>query len=501
VFFLPVQGQHFTLLHCSTAINHICSTPINVTTATPQPHAAVGAAPAISVAVCAGVTAGVEADDPAFHHARAGQVDVEPWRHHHLHAGRFQRPRPAGRGVLHEPRVEARASLGAHNGERRVDGARQEADAPHALGGEEEGLQQRLRPRPRARPAERGHHLAHLGVAEAAEPLAVVLGAVEEDLLPREHRDGVVRREVGLAPARGVRGVGVGVGVQLEVGVERAVEEALEARTGAGGAAEVGGQRAREVPHGGAGGRDGAEEGVDGEGGRGGREHARLEARELVLQLGEGVLQARGLLQRLVPRARGRGEPAGEVGRGEAPLLAVPRVGACRGRRGRRRRARGGAAGEGDEQRADDGAGRRRREGALLEAAVGEGHRRDVRRRAGGVLGPAGCCLVAGAAVTVVERCWDVRVLLVGLLRRRLGAASLLLRLGGLTAHHCAVNDSYTQPRQNRGNRGEEAGGRREGGTLTPVGKGGEGDETMATAKRMERYLLRDTYSSAMLLF
>jgi hypothetical protein len=449
------------------------------------------------VAGGAAVTAAVAAHDPALHHARAGQVDVEPRRHHHIDAGRLQPPRPAGRGVLHEARVEARAAVRAHNGERRVDGSRQEADAPHGLGGKEEGLQQRLRPRARARPPERGHHLAHLGVAEAAEPLAVVLGAVEQDLLPREHRNGVVRREVGLAPARRVWGVDAGVGVQLEVGVEGAVEEALEARALAGEAAQVGGQRAREVPHGGARGRDGAEEGVDGEGG--GREHARLDARELELQLGEGVLQARGLLQRLVPRARGRGETAGEVGRGEAPLLDVPGVGGAS--RGRRRRARGGAAGEGDEQRADDGAGRRRREGALLEAAVGEGHRRDVRRRAGGVLGPAGCCLVAGAAVTVVERCWDVRVLLVGLLRRRLGAASLLLRLGGLTAHHCAVNDSYTQPRQNRGNRGEEAGGRREGGTLTPVGKGGEGDETMATAKRMERYLLRDTYSSAMLLF
>jgi hypothetical protein len=69
-----------------------------------------------------------------------------------------------------------------------------------------------------------------------------------------------------------------------------------------------------------------------------------------------------------------------------------------------------------------------------------------------------------------------VRVLLVGLLRRRLGAASLLLlRLRSLTAHHCAVNDSATQARQNRRNRGEE------GGTLTAVGKGGEGDKTMAT--------------------
>ena len=125
MFFLPVQLPY----------------PTALITAIPQPHAAVGAAPAISVAAGAAVTAAVEAHDPALHHARAGQVDVEPWRHHHLHAGRLQPHHPAGCGVLHELRVEARASLRAHNRERLVHGARQEADAPHGLGGKEEGLQ------------------------------------------------------------------------------------------------------------------------------------------------------------------------------------------------------------------------------------------------------------------------------------------------------------------------------------------------------------------------
>ena len=47
-------------------------------------------------------------------------------------------------------------------------------------------------------------------------------------------------------------------------------------------------------------------------------------------------------------------EPPREVGRGQAPLLALTRV-AFRGRRRRRRGARSGPSGEGDEQRADDG--------------------------------------------------------------------------------------------------------------------------------------------------
>jgi hypothetical protein len=38
----------------------------------------------------------------------------------------------------------------------------------------------------------------------------------------------VVRDEVGLTPAGGVRGVLVGVGVELEVCMEHTVEEALE---------------------------------------------------------------------------------------------------------------------------------------------------------------------------------------------------------------------------------------------------------------------------------
>lgn len=91
---------------------------------------------------------------------------------------------PVLQDVLHVHLIERAAIFDAHDRQRRTEGEGQQVEQPDALGGDKEALQQLLRPR--SGPGHRRHDAAHLPVAEPAEVLAVVLGALPKHLVPAQ---------------------------------------------------------------------------------------------------------------------------------------------------------------------------------------------------------------------------------------------------------------------------------------------------------------------------